>query len=58
MNIPNLLSLFRILTIPIIVSLLYFDWPQSKMIIAGLTALAWLSDMLDGVIAAKMENGN
>ena len=50
-NLPNLLSLYRLVLTPIVVIMLLREWPAYGNIVAVLTASAWLSDMLDGAAA-------
>ena len=54
--IPNLLTLFRLLLIPVFV-LAYFLWSpsESKLFPMGIFILATASDVLDGYIARKYE---
>ncbi|MGH7906483.1 MAG: CDP-alcohol phosphatidyltransferase family protein, partial [Candidatus Binataceae bacterium] len=48
---PNLLTLFRIATAPIIVYLLLYSGPLAGAIAAAVFFLATISDYLDGYIA-------
>jgi cardiolipin synthase len=50
-NIPNLLCYYRIVIIPVMVGLFYFDNAVTAWINVVLFALAGLSDFLDGKIA-------
>ena len=50
-NIPNLLCYYRIVIIPVMLALFYFDGPVTAWINVFLFALAGLSDFLDGKIA-------
>jgi cardiolipin synthase len=61
-NIPNLLSYYRILTIPVVTGLFFFDTPDGTLSHAGAVAtwisvavffFACISDYLDGAIARK-----
>lgn len=65
MNLPNSISLFRIILIPIILVLMLINWDQALVIgdyhltiawlIAGiLFVIASLSDLLDGYLARKL----
>lgn len=54
MNLPNKLTLFRIILIPFFVFFLLTDFvPFSRYIALGIFALASLTDLLDGKIARK-----
>ena len=52
MNLPNKLSVARVLCIPAIVTLLYFDNQACRLVAAGLFILGCITDFLDGKIAA------
>ena len=54
MNIPNSLTLFRILLIPVLVALFY--WPQAHtyFLTAAVFAVAAVTDWLDGYLARKL----
>jgi len=52
-NLPNKLSVARVLCIPAIVTLLYFEDPTCRLIAAGLFILGCITDFLDGKIARK-----
>lgn len=52
-NVPNLLSLFRILLVPVFV-FVYFSSFESKFYLAGgIVVFSALTDVLDGIIARK-----
>lgn len=51
---PNLLSFYRLLITPVVVILILLDWPQSRIYVASLTISAWLSDILDGILARTL----
>ena len=53
MNLPNKLSVARVLCIPAIVTLLYFYDQTCRLVAAGLFILGCLTDFLDGKIARK-----
>lgn len=53
MNLPNKLSVARVLCIPAIVTLLYFDNEACRLTAAGLFILGCITDFLDGKIARK-----
>jgi CDP-diacylglycerol--glycerol-3-phosphate 3-phosphatidyltransferase len=54
-NLPNLLSLFRILLVPILVVVLLTEFEGSAFIGLGLFLLAALTDFLDGYIARRRQ---
>jgi len=54
MNIPNLLTLFRLLLIPVFVTLFYLPYTWSYLASALVFALAALTDWLDGYLARKL----
>ncbi|WP_447528295.1 MULTISPECIES: CDP-diacylglycerol--glycerol-3-phosphate 3-phosphatidyltransferase [unclassified Vreelandella] len=51
MNIPNILTLARIVFIPLLVVLFYLPYGWSMPLAAGLFALASVTDWLDGYLA-------
>ena len=51
MNLPNKLSVARVLCIPAIVTLLYFDNEACRLAAAALFILGCITDFLDGKIA-------
>ncbi|MFG6668058.1 CDP-diacylglycerol--glycerol-3-phosphate 3-phosphatidyltransferase [Halomonas sp. HNIBRBA4712] len=51
MNIPNILTLARIVFIPLLVLLFYLPYSWSMPLAAGLFALASITDWLDGYLA-------
>ena len=53
MNLPNKLSIARVLCIPAIVILLYFQDPVCRLAAASLFVLGCFTDFLDGHIARK-----
>ena len=50
-NIPNLLSIFRILTIPVVVGCLFSPSPLASFLAALVFGIASMTDALDGYIA-------
>jgi len=54
---PNLLSLFRIATVPVLVWLLLYTGPVASAAAAFVFFLATLSDTLDGYIARRYDSG-
>ncbi len=55
MTLPNLLTLLRILLIPVLVALFYLPWAWSAAACAGAFVLAMLTDLLDGWLARRLE---
>lgn len=53
-SLPNLLTLSRILVIPPIVVLFYFDSPTIRWVMLGLYVLACVTDFFDGWAARSM----
>ena len=54
MNIPNALTLFRIVLIPVFVLLFYLSFPGSHLATAAVFGLAGITDWLDGYLARKL----
>lgn len=52
-NIPNCLTFFRILAIPLIVAVYYSGWQYTNWYCTILFSLAGISDALDGYLARK-----
>jgi CDP-diacylglycerol--glycerol-3-phosphate 3-phosphatidyltransferase len=50
-NLPNLLSVFRILTVPLIVVCLFWPSPLASFFAALIFSIASITDLLDGYIA-------
>ncbi len=55
LNIPNALTLLRILLIPVFVVLFYLPWQWSAAASAFVFALAGFTDWLDGYLARKLD---
>lgn len=55
-TLPNLLSLFRILIIPVLVYLLSFSDPKSALLAAGLFLVASITDYFDGYLARRYKS--
>jgi len=55
MNIPNALTLFRIVLIPVFVLLFYLPFSWSFMASAAVFALAAVTDWADGYLARKLD---
>jgi CDP-diacylglycerol---glycerol-3-phosphate 3-phosphatidyltransferase len=56
LNLPNTLTLLRILLVPVVVVALLDETPNGDAIAAGVFALAALTDGLDGYIARRRED--
>lgn len=54
---PNLISLFRIATAPVLMYLLLFTGPIASALAAGVFLVATLSDYLDGYVARSYGSG-
>src|SRR4030042_1586860 len=50
-NLPNLLSVFRILTVPVVVVCLFWSSPLASLLAALIFGIASITDLLDGYIA-------
>jgi CDP-diacylglycerol--glycerol-3-phosphate 3-phosphatidyltransferase len=57
MNIPNILTLIRILLIPVLVVVYYLPVTWAHVIAAVIFALAALTDWLDGYLARNLQQG-
>lgn len=55
LNIPNLLTLFRIVLIPVVCTLIYDGSPQSCLLALSFFWVASVTDWLDGYIARKRD---
>ena len=53
-HIPNSLTLFRIVLIPVLVVLYYWDIPRRELLVTGVFVVAGLTDWLDGFLARTM----
>lgn len=53
MNVPNALSIFRLLLIPVFCAVFFRDTPNSGLWAAGVFLLAFITDIADGYIARK-----
>ncbi len=53
-NLPNLITLFRILLIPVLVVVYFLNIPFRETVIASIFVLAALTDWLDGYLARRM----
>lgn len=57
MNIPNMLTFFRIALIPVFVAVFYLPFEFSHISSAIIFALAGITDWLDGYLARKLDQG-
>lgn len=55
MNLPNALSLFRLCLVPVFAGAFFSPAPNAHLWAAGVYALAFLTDILDGYIARKYD---
>ncbi|MCR5084873.1 MAG: CDP-diacylglycerol--glycerol-3-phosphate 3-phosphatidyltransferase [Succinivibrionaceae bacterium] len=53
-NIPNILTLFRVVLIPVFVALFYWPTEYSNMLAAFAFVLACLTDLVDGYLARRL----
>ena len=56
LNLPNVLTLLRVLAVPVIVVALLGETPNGDALAAGVFALAALTDGLDGYIARRRQD--
>jgi CDP-diacylglycerol--glycerol-3-phosphate 3-phosphatidyltransferase len=54
-NAPNLLTLLRIVLIPVFVVVYYGDWRMANIIATAVFVLAGVTDWLDGYLARKLD---
>lgn len=54
-NLPNLLTLFRILLIPVFVLTFYLPIPEHHLLTAAIFSLACITDWLDGYLARALK---
>lgn len=52
-NIPNILSVIRLLMIPVFVCIFMSDMKGKTLIAFGIYVLAWMTDVLDGYLARR-----
>jgi CDP-diacylglycerol--glycerol-3-phosphate 3-phosphatidyltransferase len=55
-NVPNLISFFRIGTVPFVVGCLFFPSPLASFLAALFFSIASLTDLLDGYIARQQKS--
>ena len=53
MNLPNKLTLLRIVLVPVFVVVLYLSFPYNNLVALAIFILASITDLLDGKIARK-----
>ena len=53
MNVPNLLSLIRLLLIPVFVTVFFSESPNAGYVAAAIFLIAFMTDVADGYIARK-----
>ncbi len=54
MNLPNILTLLRVIMIPVFVALFYWPTPRSNLLAAFVFIIAALTDLLDGYLARTL----
>ncbi|MCK5720064.1 MAG: CDP-diacylglycerol--glycerol-3-phosphate 3-phosphatidyltransferase [Thiomargarita sp.] len=54
-NIPNLLTLLRIILIPVFVGLFYAPWDNANILTTAVFALAVITDWFDGYLARRWQ---
>lgn len=54
MNIPNILTLIRLLLIPVIVVVIYLPYPWANLVSATIFMIAAFTDWLDGYLARRL----
>lgn len=57
-NTPNLLTLLRILLIPVFIAAYYLPYPWAPLLTTGLFVLAALTDWLDGYLARRLNQSS
>ena len=53
MNTANLLTIFRVLLVPVFAAFLYKGTPESRLIALGIFFIAAITDAIDGLIAQR-----
>jgi CDP-diacylglycerol--glycerol-3-phosphate 3-phosphatidyltransferase len=53
-NIPNILTLIRIVLIPVYMAIFYLPWEYAGQVCAAVFALAAITDWLDGYLARRL----
>ncbi|MCY4312909.1 MAG: CDP-diacylglycerol--glycerol-3-phosphate 3-phosphatidyltransferase [Gammaproteobacteria bacterium] len=54
LNLPNLLTLFRIALVPVLVIVYFLEIPHRETVLAGIFLLAAMTDWLDGFLARRL----
>jgi CDP-diacylglycerol---glycerol-3-phosphate 3-phosphatidyltransferase len=54
-NIPNLLTLLRIIAIPVFITVFYLPWQYAHLCAAAIFAAACATDWLDGYLARRLK---
>lgn len=57
-NVPNLLTLARIVLVPVFVLLFYWPWRHAELLAAGVFAAAAVTDWLDGWLARRLNQSS
>jgi CDP-diacylglycerol--glycerol-3-phosphate 3-phosphatidyltransferase len=55
LNAPNVLTLLRIILIPVFVIVYYGNWEAANVVATGVFVLAGVTDWLDGFLARKLD---
>ncbi len=53
MNLPNKLSVLRLILIPVFIAVFYVDFPYHYLVACGVFAISAFTDFLDGYLARK-----
>lgn len=56
MNIANYATFLRVLLVPLVLLILFSDWPYQEWIAAGLVLFAWFTDFVDGILARRTDS--
>lgn len=54
-NLPNILTILRVILIPVFVGLFYWPTPRSNLFAAFVFVIAALTDLLDGYLARRLK---
>lgn len=58
MNIPNALTIFRIVLIPVFIVAFYMDYPNSHVVATSIYFVAGITDWFDGYLARKLNQSS